>query len=152
MKRALPILLALAALGLAAGCGHLDLQSVGNSDHVLTGTVELANPVPLPPDAVLVVRVIDPSPPPPPTPLATSAAPKVTYPPEMVGEQTFKNLGPAPYPFRVAYNADDDALRRGLRIEALISFGGRLQYSNLSQFMVDLDDAGDPQQIVVGKR
>jgi uncharacterized lipoprotein YbaY len=152
MKSALSALFAASLLVFAGGCSHLDLQSNGDSDHVLTGTVDLANPATLPPDAVLVVRVIDLKPPPPPTPLATSAAPKMELPPQIVGEATFQDLGSPPFPFRVEYNADDDALRRGLAIEARISFGGRLQYTNLTQYMVGADDAGDPQHLVVGRR
>jgi uncharacterized lipoprotein YbaY len=152
MKKALVLALAIPVLGLTGGCGHLNLDSIGDSSRVITGTVDLSTPADLPPDAVLEVRIVDPSPPPPPTPLATSASPRVSPPPAIVGDQTITNLGTAPpFPFRVDITADDSEIQHGLTIEARITYGGRLQYSNLSQFMIGPDTAGEPQHVIVDK-
>lgn len=151
MKKRFTLVPLLALLALAAGCGHLSLDSAGNANRVATGTVALPDGAALPPDAVMVIRIVDPNPVPTQAPLATSAAPKMNLPPEIVAEQTFRDLGASPIPFRVEYSADDDELRRGLSIEARISFAGRLQYSNLTRYTIGLSDAGDPHQISVDR-
>jgi uncharacterized lipoprotein YbaY len=156
-------LLAVAALALTAGCGTLNLGTdAGEADRVLTGTVEFRAPtadsamaVQLPPGCSLVVRVIDPNPPQTATPLQTSsemAAARQAPTPVTVGESTLRDLGDAPFVYRVEYSASDDDLRRGLQLEARITTAdGHLIYSNTDSFSVGLNDAGEPHRIVLDK-
>jgi len=119
----------------AFGCGHLELSSEGNPLRVLTGQVDLADSAALPPDASVTVRVIDAS--------ATG------MPPEVLGSQTIQNPGGAPVAFRVEYRAEDEVLRRGLNIEARVSFGGKVQYYNLNRYAVTLGNASDSHRVTV---
>jgi|GEM_PF-546860 uncharacterized lipoprotein YbaY len=144
---------------LAAGCGHLSLSSAGDPDRVLTGMVQFGGAIPLPPDAEVLVRVVDRTPPPPPMSDMTAAGtmPRLDQPtvpsaapgPEVLGEQTISNPGSTPVPYRVEYRADDDALRRGLAIEVRVSFGGTVRYINGTQYSVTLSDVSDPHDISV---
>lgn len=141
-----------AAAIFAAGCGHIDLTSNGNPDRVLTGTVDFSSQgEEIPPGAELVVRVIDPNPDTMQPPLLTSAqtaTPKAVLP-ETLGEQTVKDLGDPPFHYRVEYRADDEQLRHGLTIEARISVGDRLLFSNTTSFSVGPSDVGDPHPVIV---
>ncbi len=134
MKPILGLLSAVAALGLA-GCGQLDLTPEGDPSRVLTGQVEIGESIPLPADAVITVRVVD--------------ATAVGMPPQVLGSQTIKNPGVAPVTFRVEYRADDETLRRGLNVEARVSFGGKIRYFNLNRYAVTLGNAADPHRINV---
>ena len=111
--------LAVMAAFVLSGCGHLDLSGEGNPMRVLTGQVEFGDAIPLPADASVTVRVVDMS--------ATG------LPPQVLGSQTIANPGVAPVQFRVEYRAEDETLRRGLNIEARVSFGGKVQYYNLNR-------------------
>ena len=51
--------------------------------------------------------------------------------------------------FRVVYRADDELLRKGLNIEARVSFGGKVRYFNLNHYAVTLGNAADPHRITV---
>ncbi|HWA10949.1 MAG TPA: YbaY family lipoprotein [Opitutaceae bacterium] len=135
MKTFLRFVLPLAALLLTAGCGHLDLQSEGDPDRVLTGTVNFHASEPLPPDAVVTVRLVDPT--------GSAGLPLV------LGEQTIEHPGSPPIPFRIEYRADDDRLRRGLSLEARVSIGGKLRFYNVNGYGVTLAKAGDPHEIWV---
>ncbi len=119
----------------AFGCGHLELSSEGNPLRVLTGQVDLGDSAPLPQDASVTVRVIDAS--------ATG------MPPEVLGSQTIQNPGATPVAFRVEYRAEDEVLRRGLNIEARVSFGGKVQYYNLNRYVVTLGNASDSHRVTV---
>jgi uncharacterized lipoprotein YbaY len=134
VKRATQFLAAAAALALS-GCGHLDLSPEGDPSRVLTGEVRLGEPMPLPSDAVVTVRVVD----------ATNAA----MPPIVLGSQTITNPGTAPVAFRVEYMADDDRLRLGLNIEARVSFGGKVRFYNLNRYVVTMGNASDEHRIDV---
>jgi uncharacterized lipoprotein YbaY len=123
-----------AALGFA-GCGQLDVTPEGDPARVLTGQVQIGEDVPLPADTVVTVRVVD--------------ATAVGVPPLVLGSQTIKNPGVAPVSFRVEYRADDDLLRRGLNVEARVSFGGKIRYFNLNRYAVTLGNAADPHRINV---
>ena len=131
----LSALLAAAALFALSGCGHLELSAEGNPLRVLTGQVDLGQPMPLPADATVTVRVED-----------TTA---IGMPPLVLGSQTITQPGVAPVPFRIEYRAEDETLRRGLNIEARVSFGGKLQYINRNHYAVTLGTANDPQTISV---
>jgi uncharacterized lipoprotein YbaY len=148
------LVLAGAAAIFTAGCGHIDLTSNGNPDRVLTGTVDLSPQAgQVPPGAQLVVRVIDPNPDTLAPPLQTSAqtaTPKAVLP-EVLGEQTFKDLGDPPFQYRVEYRADDVQLQRGLTIEARISLGDRLLFSNTTSYSVGVSDVNDPHPVLVDR-
>ncbi|HXN35913.1 MAG TPA: YbaY family lipoprotein [Opitutaceae bacterium] len=134
MKIALSILAAAAAIALS-GCGQVDLTPEGDPGRVLTGTVDVGAEVPLPTGATVTVRVVD-----------TSNA---GMPPVVLGLQTITNPGVAPIRFRVEYRAEDEVLRRGLNVDARISFGGRVQYFNLNRYAVTLGNAADEHRIAV---
>jgi uncharacterized lipoprotein YbaY len=123
-----------AALGVA-GCGQLDITPEGDPSRVLTGQVEIDGSAALPADAVVTVRILD--------------ASAVGMPPQVIGAQTINNPGIAPVAFRVLYRADDELLRKGLNIEARVSFGGKVRYFNLNRYAVTLGNAADPHRITV---
>ncbi len=135
MKKTLALLAAAASLALA-GCGHMDLTPEGDPSRVLTGEVEIGQAVPLPADTVVTVRIVD-----------TSGT---GMPPQVLGSQTIRNPGVAPIPFRVEYRAEDDVLRKGLNIEARVSFGGKVQYFNRNNYAVTLGNAADTHRVSVG--
>jgi putative lipoprotein len=126
---------ALAAALALSGCGHLDVPPEGSPLRVLTGQVELGDAMALPPDTSVTVRVVD----------MTAAG----MPPQVLGSQTITNPGPAPVPFRVEYTADDETLRRGLNIEARVSFGGKVRYYNVNRYAVTLGNASDPHRVTM---
>jgi uncharacterized lipoprotein YbaY len=134
MKIALSILAAAAALALS-GCGQMDLTPEGDPGRVLTGTVDVGGEVALPSDTTVTVRVVD-----------TSGA---GMPPVVLGSQTITNPGAAPIAFRVEYRAEDEVLRRGLNVDARISFGGKVRYYNLNRYAVTLGNAADEHRIAV---
>ncbi len=134
MKTPPAFLACLCALALA-GCGHLELSPEGDPLRVLTGQVDLGDAVALPSDATVTVRVED-----------TSAA---GMPPQVLGSQTVSNPGTAPIAFRLEYRAEDEVLRRGLNIEARVSYSGRVQYYNVNRYVVTLGNATDPHRISV---
>jgi uncharacterized lipoprotein YbaY len=128
------ILAAAAALALA-GCGQLDLTPEGDPGRVLTGRVELSDGATLPPDATIAVRVVD--------------ASNTGMPPQVLGAQTVRGSGAESVEFRVVYRAEDDLLRRGLNIEARVSYGGKVRYANVNHYVVTLASAADPHRVTV---
>lgn len=130
-------LIALAGTALAlSGCGQLDLTPESDPARVLVGRVELSDGAVLPDDATLTVRVIDKS--------------NIGMPPQVLGSQTVRSPGGgAPIEFRVEYRAEDDVLRRGLNIEARVSYGGKVRYYNRNGYAVSLGNAADVHRIGV---
>ena len=125
------------------------------TNRVVSGTVNLRADMTLPPDAVVVVRVVDPSG----AGLARVAAnqdlpvlsqPTPSRPVEQVlGEQTIPAaVGPA-VPFRIEYQADDTLLRHGLNIEARITFGGRVQFRTANAHVLTLTNSSYPHEVWV---
>lgn len=126
-------LLCVSLLGLlAGGCGTLDYTSYGDPSRVLVGTVNFGDPQLLPQDAVLVVRLID-----------------TSHPglPQVLGSQTLNNPGPSPIAYKIEYRAEDDLLRRGLNIEARISYGGQLRLYNVNEVSVKLSNVDAPHTV-----
>lgn len=154
MKR--PLLLSLAALALVlfAGCGHMDLSPETDPNRILTGTVNVRMSLIPPPDAQVVVRVVAP-------PDLTSAPTTATndlvigergtreQPEQVLAEQVIRTPGALPVPFRVEFRAPDEQLRRGLNVEARISWGGRLRFRNLDAIAITLANVSQPQTIWV---
>jgi uncharacterized lipoprotein YbaY len=120
---------------LLTACGHLDMAEPAPEDRVLTGTVNFEQEMALPADAVAVVRVIDASNP--------------AVPVNVLGETTLKNPGRFPIPFRIEYRADDEALMHQVRVEARISFGGKLRYHSVTGHPVTLGNVNDPHYVTV---
>jgi uncharacterized lipoprotein YbaY len=118
---------------LANGCANLDIKPEGDVNRVLTGTVNYSADEPLPPGAVLTVRLLDPSDP--------------SAPPMVVGEQTIRDPGASPVAFRIEYSASDTLLQHGLNVEARIAVNGRLQFYNVNSYAVTLSHATEPQAV-----
>jgi len=134
--RRLGTLAAATALALVlAGCGHLEVNSEGDSSRALVGQVDAGQPRALPADAVVTVRVVVP---------ATASLPG-----QVLGAQTIKSPGVLPVDFRVEYQASDELLRHGLNVEARVSWGGVLRYYNRNGYAVSLSNASDPHRIGV---
>ena len=145
-----------AAAALLAGCGHLDLAGEGNPDRVLTGRLDSLDGGSLPPDAVVAVRVVNPERSTARSPTAILGSPSglsegSAVPPKVMGEQTIRNPGSFPVSFRIEYTAMDEDLRRGLMIEARISYGGKVQYFNISGSAVTLNNFSDPHSVTVNR-
>lgn len=132
LPRALLAPLALLAL---AGCGHLDLTPEGDIARVLTGRIELDGDAALPADAEVTVRVVD----------------ATVTPPRVLGSQTLAAAGSPPIGFRVEYQAEDEDLRRGLNIEARVSWGGGIRYYNMNAYAVTLSNASDEHRVTVNR-
>ena len=148
------LLAALAALW--AGCGHLDMAGEGNPERVLTGQLNSSDGGTLPPDAVVAVRVVNPERSTEKSPTAILGSPSTmsdgsAVPPKVLGEQIIHNPGSFPVSVRIEYTALDEELRRGLMIEARISYGGRVQYFNISGSAVTLGNFPDPHSVTVNR-
>lgn len=147
----------LAALGFvfaSLGCGHVDLTPEGNPDRVVTGTVNVTMNLLPPPDASVVVRVIEPADV---TNVTTAPAndlvigergPQVR-PENVLGEQQIHAPAAVPVPFRLEFKASDAELRRGLNIEARISWGGKVRFRTVESQVITLATIAQPQVVWV---
>lgn len=147
-------LFAVAGLLLGAGCANITTTPGGDPNRVITGTVNYRSDLALPPDAEVVVRLLDPSGRNQASNPATKDLPvtpqaKAPPTPVLLAEQTIKAPGPGPIPFRLEYSAEDDLLRRGLNLEARISFGGRVRLRTVSSRVVTLGNSTDPHSVWV---
>jgi len=134
MKNPSRLLAGLSAFFLA-GCMQLDLTPEGDPNRVITGTVNLRMPTDLPADASVLVRVVE-----------------ANHPEkgkQVLGEQAIARAAVVPVPYRVEFRADDAVLRRGLNVEARISFGGGLRYYNVNAVAVNLGNFDRPVVVVV---
>jgi uncharacterized lipoprotein YbaY len=156
IPRPFVFLAALAALLAAAGCANvsLDLATESDPNRVLNGTVNFRTETPLPPDAEVVVRVLDMA-----SleqaraaanrdlPVATRA--QVQLPPTVLAEQTIRAPGAAPVPFRLEFRANDELLRHGLNLEARISYGGKVRFRTVDAYLVTLSSLGRDHELWV---
>lgn len=138
----------------AFGCQQLDLTPEGDPQRVVTGQVTIGMETLFPPGTEVVVRVVDATPEERPAaspnlgvPIVDRGMPVKTE--RVLGEQTIRSPGVTPVPFRVEFTADDAALRRGLSIDARISFEGRVQYRTLTAHMLTLTGVRFPQEVAV---
>ncbi|HVU34548.1 MAG TPA: YbaY family lipoprotein [Opitutaceae bacterium] len=154
MKRLPLLLVAFALLGLASGCGHVDLTPEGNPNRVVTGTVNVRMNLLPPPDSQVVVRLVEPSD----TTVATAAPSHDlvigeqgtrTRAERVVAEQVIRAPSGVPVPFRIEFRANDALLRRGLNIEARISWSGRVRFRTLESQVITLQTIDSPQAIWV---
>jgi uncharacterized lipoprotein YbaY len=147
----------LAVVLVTAGCGSLDVAGGGNPDRVLTGTIGAG--VALPEGSEVVVRLMA-------TPTAVDSvrpvnnndAP-VTRPSDSTGATLDRVLGEhsqkltagtmEPVPFRIEYQADDATLRRGLTIEARVSYGGKLRFRTVNAHVLTLASSAFRQDVNV---
>jgi uncharacterized lipoprotein YbaY len=147
-------LLALGLLATGAGCNSLDLTPETDPQRVVSGMVKLNAEVVFPPDAVAVVRVIDPNPV---ERLGTTTKDlpvadinqtdaKVE---RVLGEQIIRAPGTAPIPFRVEFQASDATMRRGLSLDVRISQDGKVRYRTLNAPMITLISLPYPQEATV---
>jgi uncharacterized lipoprotein YbaY len=153
MKFSVHRLLALGAALLAgAGCSHIEITPEGDPNRTVTGTVEFRSELALPPDAVVVVRVVDPAG----TELMRAVANKdlplgdrvrAEPVPEVLGEQTITGPTGSSIPFKVAYVADDSLLRHGVNIDARISFGGKVRFRTAVAHVITPGNAEYPHTV-----
>lgn len=125
-------------LGLAlvvSGCSQIELSPQGDPARVLTGRIETGKELALPADAVVVVRVVS----------VTGGG----QPPQVLGSQTLQNPGSTPVAFRIEYRAEDEVLRRGLNIEGRISYGGKVRFYNVDQYVVTLATASSEHDVLL---
>jgi uncharacterized lipoprotein YbaY len=92
-------------------------------------------PTDLPADASVLVRVVE--------------ANSPSKGKQVLGEQAIARAAVVPVPYRVEFRADDAVLRRGLNVEARISFGGGLRYYNVNAVAVNLGNFDRPVVVVV---
>lgn len=147
-------LFAVCLVWFTGGCGHIETSPGGDANRVLMGEVNYRGDLTLPPDAEVVVRLIDTTG----ASLAPSAAAKdlpvadrarVTPVPVVLAEQTIKPAGPGPVPFRIEFVAEDALLRRGLNLEARVSYGGGVRLRTVTTRAVTLTSVTDPQRVWV---
>jgi len=136
----LPILKAASAIAASVaafvlvGCASLDMDSEGNPNRLITGTVNFHSDVPLPPDARVSVRVVDND---------SGSLPKV------LGFVDIVSPGAPPIPFRLEFSADDTRMRHGLNLQARVAYGGQVHFANVEQYVVTLGNEQDPHRIWV---
>jgi uncharacterized lipoprotein YbaY len=143
-------LLALAVLGMLAGCAQLDLTPEGSPDRTLRGKV--TSGVALPAGAQVTVRLIE-------LPTQDNGAPKdqpvpgqmprVNAERVLAEQQVPAGPGASSVPFQLSFSATDAQLRRGLTLEARVSAGGRLSHRNLQAHVVTLGSVGSSHELPV---
>ena len=137
MKLSLSFLSA-ALLICLVGCAGVDFEmaKAGDPERVLTGTVSWVAEDPLPPDAVLRIRIVD------------TTKPEL---PAVVKEEEIRGLGMSPTTFRIEYRAEDALLRRGLNVEARIAFAGKIRYYNADSYNITINSYSRPLQLHVNR-
>lgn len=146
------LLAMLFAIGLGAGCGHVDIAPEGDQTRVLTGT--LSTGVPLPAGTEVMVRLIAPAgadqgrstvrd-----IPVTRQDAPVAD---RIIAEQVQKLTAPAgeSVPFRIEYAGEAALLRRGVNLEARVYYNGRVRFRTINAHLVTLSSAPYPQHLVL---
>ena len=148
----LSLLATCAALFAGAGCSHIEITEEGDPHRTVNGTVEFRTEMALPPDAVVVVRVVDMAG----TELMRAAAKKdlplgdraKTEPvPQVLGEQTITAPKSGSVPFRIEFTADDSLMRHGVNIDARISFGGKVRFRTAVGHVLTLGNVEYPHAV-----
>ncbi|MGH7994785.1 MAG: hypothetical protein ACREFX_00375 [Opitutaceae bacterium] len=146
------------AVGILAGCAaaQFDIRPEGDTNRVVTGTVELGDAGPLAAEAKVVVRVIDAAQSDYRAPTAVLGEPSVepprtALPPRVLGEQLIADAKGSSIPFRVAYRATDEQLRIGLVLDARISVGRKVEYYTVNGYSLNLRNADEPHALDVNR-
>lgn len=137
----------------ALGCSHLDLSSgEGDPNRVFTGTVNAHMSLIPPADAKLVVRVVEPQ-----DVVNAETAPTNNLvigergtqlkPERVLGEQVISAPSELPVPFHIECRVSDATMRRGVNIEARLSWGGKLRFRTVQAQAVTLSSAGSQQMV-----
>lgn len=139
---------------LAAGCQHLDVAPEGNPERVLNGTVNC--PSALPAGAEVLVRVVARAAPEAARPAAPNDFPlgarlEPVAVERVLGEQllTLESLATQPVPFAVEYRAEDSLLRQGIKVEARVTYNGRVRFRTLNTHVVTPSSASFRQEVFV---
>lgn len=153
----LPCAAGLALVLVAAGCSNvsLDLSSESDPNRTLSGTVNFRSEVPLPPEAEVLVRVLD---------MASveqmraaanrdlpvTARAQVTPTPTVLAERTVPvGTATTAVPFQVEFRASDELLRHGLNIEARILVGGYVRFRTVEAHVLTLSNLGRNHEVWV---
>ncbi len=156
MKSPRPLRFLAASLSLvfAAGCSHIEVIPETDPHRVVNGTVEVRTEMPLPADAVVVIRVIDPAG----TEQARVAASKdlplgdrakVAAVPEVLAEKTIAGVKGNSVPFRIEFTADDELMRHGLNLDARISFADKVRFRTAVAHALTLGNVDAPHAVLV---
>lgn len=135
MKSPLFALVAMATVLPGGGCQSLDLTPPHSADRVVTGVVNNDSGADLSKDSEVTVRVMD-----------FSGGEERAV---VLGEQTLKNPGRMPVPFRIEYRAEDAQLARSVSIEARVSVGGHLRYVTASRHPITVGNVDDSHVLEV---
>ena len=151
-----PLLLlsSLGALLLATACSHLDLMPESDPDRVLKGTVNFRADLTLPPDTVVVVRLIDPAGRQQTQNAANRDLPivaqsKAETVPQVIAEQTIRSPAVGAIPFQLNFHADESLLRHGLNLDVRVSYDGRVRYRTVNARLVTLSNVNISHEIWV---
>ena len=136
----------------AAGCANIENVPEGDPHRTVNGTVEFRADVVLPPDAVVVVRVVDMAGTGQQRAAATRDLPlgdraKPVPVPEVLGEQTITGPKGASIPFHLEFLADDTLMQHGLNIDARISFGGKVRFRTANGHVLTLGNVEYPHAV-----
>ena len=147
-------LAACAALLTGAGCANIEVAPEGDPHRSVNGTVEFRADIALPPDAVIVVRVVDPAGIEQQRAAAAKDLPlgnraKVEPVPQVLAEQSITAPQGVSIPFHVEFVADDDLMRHGLNIDARISFGGKVRFRTANAHVLTLGNVEYPHAVWV---
>lgn len=138
------------------GCQNLDLATSGDPQRVVTGQVNLRPDIIFPADTQVVVRVFENTTTNDPLRAASLndlASPAGVSQPEKIervlAEKTIAAPAGKPVPFQIEFRADDDELRRGVNIEARISYDGRVRFRTLDAQLITLGSVAAPHEVWV---
>jgi Uncharacterized protein conserved in bacteria len=135
MKTIAVVLCMLAGL-LVTGCEHLDTTAPSLGDRVLAGVVTTATGGgPLPEGSEVWIQVVDRG--------------QGVQKGEVLGEETIKNPGRMPVPFRIEFRAEDPVLRGSVEVEARISVRGRLTFMTKTAHPVTLANVDREMTVIV---
>jgi uncharacterized lipoprotein YbaY len=158
MKTRLLLLTApLALLLTAAGCANasLDLTPASDPNRVINGTVNFRTERPLPPEAEVLVRVLDMSSVEQTRTAANrdmpvTASAQISTVPTVLAEQTVRvGTATTAVPFHLEFSANDELLRHGLNIEARISIGGSVRFRTVDAYALTLSTVGRNHEVWV---
>ncbi len=153
MKGVASLLFAACGLLLATvGCSHLDVTGEGDPNRVFTGMVKARTSLVPPSDAKLLIRITEPQ------DVArgsTTVANNLVIgergtqltPEHVLAEVPIAAPSELPVPFRIECRISDAMLRRGVNIEARLSWGGKMRFRTMQAQVVTLSTAGEPQTV-----